>query len=80
MVYAPDDLVCGRRLADKADVTREGKAQVLRQVAGLRAPVDRFFVDVLVMAEDAGLRQARLRLLMGLRRTVEQIADISELT
>ncbi len=51
----------------------------MNQVAHLRAPVDRFFVDVLVMADDPALRQARLGLLAALRNTVEQIADISEI-
>jgi glycyl-tRNA synthetase beta subunit len=37
-------------------------------------------VDVLVMVDDPPLRQARLALLTALRNTVEQIADISEIT
>ena len=51
----------------------------MNELAPLRAPVDRFFVEVLVMAEDARLREARLSLLSALRSVVEQIADISEI-
>ena len=41
--------------------------------------VDRFFDDVMVMAEDPGLRTARLRLLRRLEGVMLQLADISEL-
>jgi glycyl-tRNA synthetase beta chain len=53
--------------------------EAMQHVARLRVPVDRFFVDVLVMADDAAVRQARLALLTALRTTVERIADISEI-
>jgi glycyl-tRNA synthetase beta chain len=48
----------------------------LRQLGG---PVDRFFQDVLVMAEDAALRANRLELLATLRARFMAIADISQL-
>jgi glycyl-tRNA synthetase beta chain len=52
----------------------------MNQLAHLQAPVDRFFVDVLVMAEDQTLREARLALLATLRDTVLQTGgDISEI-
>ena len=35
----------------------------LSQLAALRAPIDGFFADVMVMDEDAALRDNRLRLL-----------------
>ena len=41
--------------------------------------VDCFFDDVMVMAEDPGLRSARLRLLRRLEGVMLQLADISEL-
>ena len=41
--------------------------------------VDRFFDDVMVMADDPGLRSARLRLLRRLEGVMLQLADISEL-
>jgi glycyl-tRNA synthetase beta chain len=50
------------------------------QLAPLHAPVDRFFTDVLVMADDPAVRESRLALLHTLRSTVEQAGgDISEI-
>jgi len=49
------------------------------EIAGLRPAVDRFFTDVFVMADDARLRTARLKLMAELRDMVLQLADISEL-
>jgi glycyl-tRNA synthetase beta chain len=51
----------------------------LRALAGLRAPVDRFFDDVLVMAEDAKVRANRLGLLSQALSLFYRIADISKL-
>ena len=50
----------------------------MRELGALGAPVDRFFTDVLVMADDPALRDARLTLLSVLRRTILAIADIAE--
>ncbi len=55
-------------------------AAALRRLAALRDPVDRFFDDVMVMAEDAALRRNRLALLAGLRDLFLQVADISRLS
>jgi glycyl-tRNA synthetase beta chain len=54
-------------------------ADAMKEIVGLRASVDRFFVDVLVMTDDRPLREARLGLLSILRDTITSIADISEL-
>ena len=52
----------------------------MNQLAPLRGPVDKFFVDVLVMADDPVLRDARLALLATLRDAVLQTSgDISEI-
>jgi glycyl-tRNA synthetase beta chain len=52
----------------------------MTQLAHLHGPVDRFFVDVLVMADDPALREARLALLDTLRTTIlETGGDISEI-
>jgi len=52
----------------------------MTQLAHLQGPVDKFFVDVLVMAEDPALRQARLSLLTTLRDTILTTSgDISEI-
>ncbi len=50
----------------------------LREFSKLRGAVDRFFVDVLVMADDQRLREARLALLTRMRTAVlKHIGDIS---
>jgi len=54
----------------------EGRLEVL---AGLRTPVDTFFDDVMVMAEDKAVRNNRLALLARLRALFLQLADISQL-
>jgi glycyl-tRNA synthetase beta chain len=52
----------------------------MTQLAHLHGPVDRFFVDVLVMAEEPALREARLALLTFLRDTILKTGgDISEI-
>jgi glycyl-tRNA synthetase beta chain len=64
-----------RPLLDERDYTRS-----LQALAALRAPVDRFFDDVMVMAEDAAVRSNRLALLAGLRALFLDVADISRLS
>lgn len=54
-------------------------ADALRSLASLQAPVDRFFDDVMVMADDPALRDNRLALLQGLANLFLQVADISQL-
>lgn len=51
----------------------------LRDLAQLRDAVDRFFNDVMVMAEDAQLRANRLALLASLHALANRVADISKL-
>ena len=51
----------------------------LRSLASARTCVDRFFDDVLVMADDGALRANRLALLRGLSEAMNQVADISKL-
>ncbi|WP_373603218.1 glycine--tRNA ligase subunit beta [Aggregatibacter sp. HMT-949] len=50
---------------------------VLDKLAGLRQPVDNFFDNVMVNAEDARLRQNRLAILNTLQGLFLQVADIS---
>jgi glycyl-tRNA synthetase beta chain len=50
---------------------------ILRRLAALREPVDRFFDGVMVMADDAAKRNNRLVLLSQLRRLFLHVADIS---
>jgi glycyl-tRNA synthetase beta chain len=56
-----------------------GYAERLQGLAGLRAPIARFFDDVLVMAEDPRVRANRLALLQNTLSLFYRIADISRL-
>jgi len=62
----------------EAEFPDEPESQ-LEVLASLRAPVDAFFDDVMVMAEDAAVRNNRLALLSRLRALFLQLADISKL-
>jgi len=55
-------------------------AEVLNELADLRDPIDRFFDDVMVMAEDEALKNNRLALLGELRALFLHVADISRLS
>jgi glycyl-tRNA synthetase beta chain len=52
----------------------------LMQLSSLRAPVDRFFDEVMVMAEEPLVRANRLGLLGGLASLMNCVADISQLS
>jgi glycyl-tRNA synthetase beta chain len=51
----------------------------LCELAALQAPVDAFFDDVMVMTDDAALRDNRLALLNVLSELFLRVADISKL-
>jgi glycyl-tRNA synthetase beta chain len=51
----------------------------LAAAAELGPPVDRFFDEVLVMAEDAQVRANRLRLLLDVRDAVGALGDLSQI-
>ncbi|MDD2903386.1 MAG: DALR anticodon-binding domain-containing protein, partial [Syntrophales bacterium] len=53
---------------------------VCRALAKLKGPVDVFFDQVLVMAEDENLRRNRLALLVRISNTFLQMADFSRIT
>jgi glycyl-tRNA synthetase beta chain len=53
---------------------------VLTTLADLKDPVDGFFDDVMVMAEDEALRNNRLALLAELRAMFLNVADVSRLS
>ena len=52
---------------------------VLTMLAPMKAPVDQFFEDVMVNAEDIYLRKNRLALLARLHATMNQVAELSRL-
>ncbi len=60
---------------EKGDYTASLKA-----LAALRAPVDAFFTDVMVNAEDPALRANRLGLLATLHQAMNRVADLSRLS
>ena len=49
-------------------------------LAGLKGPIDRFFVDVLVMDEDNAVRENRLRLLNRFAKVFDGVADVGALS
>jgi glycyl-tRNA synthetase beta chain len=53
--------------------------QAFAEAASLGPTVAKFFDDVLVMAEDPKLRDARLRLMKRLETLILQLADVSEI-
>jgi glycyl-tRNA synthetase beta chain len=52
----------------------------LQALAALKAPVDSFFDEVMVNAEDAALRANRLGLLATLHQAMNRVADLSRLS
>jgi glycyl-tRNA synthetase beta chain len=59
------------------EVRNERFTDALNTLASLRSPVDAFFEKVLVNAEDAAVRQNRLRLLAQVRDAMGLVADFS---
>ena len=51
----------------------------LQALAALRAPVDAFFADVMVNADDPALKANRLALLAALHAAMNRVADLSRL-
>jgi len=51
----------------------------LRELAALKGPVDAFFDQVMVNADDPALRANRLALLAALHRAMNRVADLSRL-
>ena len=54
-------------------------SELLKQLAKLQPAIDKFFDDVLVMAEDADLRTNRLALLTRIAKYIYAIADLTKL-
>jgi glycyl-tRNA synthetase beta chain len=62
-----------------AAVSERDFAAALVAAAELGPPVDRFFDEVLVMADDASVRANRLRLLLDVRDAVGALGDLSQI-
>ncbi|MEO6566852.1 MAG: glycine--tRNA ligase subunit beta [Casimicrobiaceae bacterium] len=54
-------------------------AGALQALAAAKPAVDRYFEDVMVMADDPAIRANRLALLRGVATTMNRVADISKL-
>ncbi|ANK79944.1 MAG: glycine--tRNA ligase subunit beta [Rhizobiales bacterium NRL2] len=66
---------------EKADaaLAAEDFGRAMSAMAALRGPVDAFFDNVTVNAEDAALRANRLKLLAEIRATLHRVADFSKI-
>ena len=71
------DALLGARQDVAPLLEKRDYARALERLAGLREVVDRFFDDVLVMADDDAVRRNRLALLAELRGVFLNIADVS---
>jgi glycyl-tRNA synthetase beta chain len=58
---------------------REDFAAAMAALAKLRGPVDTFFDEVTVNADDLALRDNRLRLLSQIRAAMDRVADFSKI-
>ena len=67
--------------ADGATTAVDGEdyTQAMEAMARLRQPVDAFFDNVTVNAEDAALRENRLNLLSAIGTTLSRVADFSKI-
>jgi glycyl-tRNA synthetase beta chain len=63
----------------RASLSSDRYVDAMREIVAMRPAVDRFFVDVLVMADDPAVREARLTLLSALKDAILRFADIGEL-
>ena len=67
----------GLQAAIASAMSEQNFKAALSQLATLRAPVDAFFDGVMVMADDAALKQNRLNLLHHLNLQLNAVADIA---
>jgi glycyl-tRNA synthetase beta chain len=72
------DVLAALGAAARERVGREDFEGAMRALATLRPPVDAFFLDVTVNADDPALRLNRLRLLGELREAMHAVADFSK--
>ena len=74
------DSACRQIRAKVDDLLARGDLDsALASIATLQGPVDAFFDDVMVMAEDAAVRRNRLALLGSISSIFKQIADFSQI-
>jgi glycyl-tRNA synthetase len=69
-----------RLAAHRLEETPDRLVSVLGEILrDLRDPINRYFTDVLVMADDPALRRARLALVQRVAALPDGIADLSQL-
>ena len=73
------EALCEAEPKAKADYEAGRYTDLLKGLAPMKAPVDRFFEDVMVNVEDARVRANRLALLWRLHRTMNMVAELSRL-
>jgi glycyl-tRNA synthetase beta chain len=65
--------------AIRAELERGDPDAALAAARELADPLDRFFVDVLVMADDSAVRANRLRLMLDVRDTLGLLGDLAQI-
>ena len=73
------DSLTGVETAVKASIAREDFAGAMTALATLRQPLDVFFENVTVNADDAAVRLANLNLLARIGRSMDQVAEFSNI-
>ena len=63
----------------EGDTAQRDYAGALARLAQLQAPIDKFFEDVMVMADDAALRENRIALLARIKARFDAIAEVARL-
>ena len=84
LLQDPAEIALAEQVSDQAQTVvplfdSGDYATALSSLASLRAPVDAFFDEVMVMADDEAVRNNRLSLLNRLRNLFLRVADISVL-
>ncbi len=84
IVAQPEESVLAEHLSKAAGGAKdalggEDFTQAMQAMAQLRQPVDAFFDEVTVNADDAALRENRLNLLSAIGATLSEVADFSKI-
>lgn len=66
-------------VAAEASIVAEDYTRAFAALANLRGPVDAFFANVVINADDPAIRINRLRLLNAVRGVFEKLADFSQI-
>ena len=82
-LVAPEERALADAIAATSAKSSEARsaedfAGAMAALAGLRAPVDAFFEKVTVNADDPELRANRLKLLSGITKAMDRVADFSK--